>query len=79
MCVEVSTPSKAHTTLCTLPLKSKCSVSVSTTVCCHTVSMFLPRGQQGKNDLSMTETGFLHNSILNYLFMYFNSCNYNPL
>lgn len=47
-CVEVSTSSKAHITFCTLPLKSKCSVSVLTTVCCRTVSMQLPRGQHGE-------------------------------
>lgn len=35
MCVEVSTPSKAHITLHTLPLKSKCSASILTTVYCH--------------------------------------------
>lgn len=58
VCVEVSTPSKAYTTLCTLPLKSKCSVSVLTTVCCHTVSMFLPRGLRGRNNLGLTEAGF---------------------
>lgn len=34
-CMEVSTRSKAHITLCTLPLKSKHSVSLLSTVCCH--------------------------------------------
>lgn len=56
MCVEVLTPSKAHITFHTLPLKSKCSASVLTTVCCHIVSMYLPRGLQAVNNFSLTES-----------------------
>lgn len=58
MCMEVSTPSKAHITLHTLPLKSKCGVSVLKSVRCPRVSIYLPRGLRGENNLCSTETGF---------------------
>lgn len=58
MCMEVSTPSKVHITLCALRLKSKCGVSVSKSACCHTVSMYLPRGLQGENNIILTESCF---------------------
>lgn len=58
MCVDVSTPRKAHVTLHILPLKSKCIASVLTTACCHIVSMYLPRGLQEVHCLSLTEMHF---------------------